>query len=760
MAIKGNAKIFVLITLTVFFLSACTEKQENSNSFVDELLSKMTLQEKIGQLNQLSIGQDWTGPNTGVKASEEMMEDVKAGRVGSVINTTGVNKVREMQRLAVEGSRLHIPLVFAYDVIHGYKTSFPIPMAEACSWDLDLMEATARVAAKEAAVSGLNWTFAPMVDISYDARWGRVMEGAGEDTYLGTLAAIARVRGFQGNNLANEFTLAACAKHYAAYGFAEAGKDYNTVQMGMNALNNVVLPPFKACAKAGVATFMNSFNEIDGIPSTANHYLLREKLKGEWAFSGVVVSDWNSISEMVEHGYAVDNKHAAELAMKAGCDVDMMAYGYVNHLESLVKEGKISIKLIDDAVRRLLTLKYELGLFDNPYKYCNNAREKEFVFHPDHVKLSKKAALKSMVLLKNDPIPGQNRKILPLKGTERVALIGPFANSQGVHLSNWRAQAVPDSVVTIYAALKKQLGSQLYFSKGCEFEPRTDARYVNYKLTRKDKVDINKAVQIAKNADVVVMVLGETRDLVGEGYSRAFIELPTLQQELLRAVYKVNKNIVLLLASGRPLAIQWEVDNIPAILAIWHSGQQAGSAVADILLGKYNPSGKTVMTWPRYSGQCPVHYNYKPTGRPVFSKGLHTSHTDVPDSLLIPFGFGLSYTQFAYSDPEISSPVLEKGGKLLVKVNVTNTGQMAGTETVQLYIRDKTASVTRPIKELRDFKQIKLQPGETKQVVLTITEEKLKFYNNKLEFVSEPGDFIVYVGSDSGNNQKLAFKLN
>lgn len=746
---------YTLSFALVFFIILCSCTQSNKEQeFVENILSQMTLQEKIGQLNQLSIGDEWTGPSTTNQNIMQMVEDVKEGKVGSVLNTIGNKKIRAMQKIAVENSRLGIPLLFAYDVIHGFKTMFPIPLAEACAWDTALMRQTAVVAAKEAAASGLNWTFAPMVDVSYDARWGRVMETAGEDTWFGVQAAVARIKGFQGNDLSNEYTIAACAKHFAGYGFVEAGKDYNNVHLGTNALNNIVLPPFKAAAQAGVATFMNAFNDIDGVPSTGNQYLLREKLKGDWDYKGIVVSDWNSIGEMVIHGFALDKKHAAELAINAGCDIDMMTYGYIEHLEELLAEGKLDLEMIDDAVRRILTLKYKLGLFDDPYKYCDAEREKKTILHKDHIALAKEAALKSMVLLKN------NNALLPLSTTQKVALIGPFAKDKEVHLGNWRAQGSTETVTPLYDILKEQFGTNLSYALGCNFDKNSKLWKIPYELSAEDNVTIKEAVKVAKSAQTVVMVLGETTTMIGESNSRAFIELPVLQKELLKAVYKVNKNIVLLLASGRPLALQWEMDNIPAIFAVWHSGQQAPNAIADILLGMYNPSGKTVMTWPRYSGQCPVHYNFNNTGRPAFQgQDMRTTHIDVSDTLLIPFGYGLSYTTFNYSKPTISSALMEIGQELHIQVALTNTGKVAGTETVQLYIHDVSASVIRPVKELAGFKQIYLNPEESINVNFTLKEEDLRFYNQLLEYVSEPGDFEVFVGSNSVEVKQLNFKL-
>ncbi len=751
-----------IATLVILGVALChagaTVAQDKSDidKKVDALLSKMTLNEKIGQLNQYTSRWEMTGPAPEGQSEQQMLDMIKKGQVGSMLNVNGVEATRKTQELAVKNSRLGIPMIFGYDVIHGYKTMFPIPLATASSWDPSAAELSASVAAKEAAASGVHWTFAPMVDISRDARWGRVMEGAGEDPYLGAAMAAAQVHGFQGSDLADESTIAACAKHFAAYGFAEAGRDYNTVEITENTLRNVVLPPFKACADAGVASFMNSFNEIGGMPSTANPHLVRDILKGEWNFDGFVVSDWNSIGEIHEHGVAPNNKEAAYLAMKAGSDMDMEGNCYVDHLKELVEEGRIDIALVDDAVRRILKIKYELGLFDDPFRYCNPEKEKTLL-SDENLLASREVAKKSIVLLKNE------NQLLPLKKSgQTIGVIGDLADDKDSPLGSWRAQAVTGTAVSLLEGMKNAVADQstIQFEQGPVYiaqEP-TFVRHLVYNDS--DLTGIDQAVALAKNVDVVVLALGENCFQSGEGRSQTEITLKGVQQQLLEAVYAANKNVVVVLMNGRPLVINWMAENVPAILETWHLGSEAGNAIADVLFGDYNPAGKLPVSFPRAVGQCPIYYNHKSTGRPADTNTVFWSHyTDESNEPLFPFGYGLSYTTFAYSDLKLSSAEITADQKLTVSVNVENTGKYAGEEVVQLYIRDLFGSVTRPVKELKGFKKILLEPGESQVVAFELSASDLAFYTADSQFKAEPGDFKIWVGTNSNEGLEGSFSL-
>ncbi|WP_445749408.1 beta-glucosidase BglX [Polaribacter sp.] len=730
--------------------------QKNSNNSsnnlniehrVDSILKLMTLEEKIGQMNQYNGFWDATGPvpKSNEKAALKY-EHLKKGLVGSMLNVKGAKQVRALQKIAVEETRLGIPLIFGFDVIHGYKTIGPIPLAESASWDLEAIKKAAQNAAEEAAASGINWTFAPMVDISRDARWGRVMEGAGEDPYLGAKIGVARVQGFQGEDLASPKSIAACAKHFAAYGFAESGRDYNTADIGTSTLYNVVFPPFKAVNEAGVRTFMNSFNILNDLPATGNEFLQREVLKNEWGFDGFIVSDWGSIAEMIPHGYAEDIKHAAELAANAGSDMDMESSAYVLELANLVKEGKVDEKLIDDAAKRILRVKFELGLFDNPYLYCNEEHEKDVVgkraFHDDALDIAKK----SIVLLKNE------NNILPLKKeNQKIALIGALANDKTSPLGSWRIAGDDGTAVSVLEGLQQYKGNTLTYAKGADVvSPGSNITFVNeLKINETDTTGFSEAINVAKAADVVVMVLGEHGYQTGEGRSRTKIDLPGVQQELLEAVYKVNKNIVLVLTNGRPLAITWADDNIPAIVEAWHLGVQSGNAIAQVLYGDYNPSGKLPMTFPRNVGQIPIYYNYKNTGRPhgKNSDVVFWSHySDESNKPLYPFGHGLSYTTFSYKNLKVEAL---PNSKFKIMVDVTNSGTVIGKEVVQLYIQDKFASLARPVRELKGFVMVELEPKKTKTIELMLTEKELGFYSQHGVFIVEPGEFNVYVGGNS-----------
>jgi beta-glucosidase len=752
-----NKSLVASFAIATLIVAGCSNKilkspvsysKENIlNTKIDSVLQLMTLEEKIGQLNQYNGFWDITGPTPKEGQAAKKYEDLKKGLVGSMLNVRGVKDVKALQKLAVEQTRLGIPLLFGFDVIHGYKTISPIPLAEAASWDLDAIEKSAAIAAEEAASVGLNWTFAPMIDISRDARWGRVMEGAGEDTFLGSKIAVARVQGFQGDDLSASNTILACAKHFAGYAFAESGRDYNTVDISEAVLQNTIFPPFKAAVDAGVRTFMNSFNELNGIPATGNAYLQREVLKRDWKFDGFVVSDWGSINEMIPHGFAKDSKHAAEIAINAGSDMDMESSAYVEHLVALVKEGKVKESVIDDAARRILKVKFELGLFDDPYKYCDENRELATVGKQEFQEGVLDVAKKSIVLLKNE------KEVLPLKKSgQKIALIGALANDKTSPLGSWRIAADDNSAVSVLEGLQKYSGNQLTYAKGADVaEGRTQFIWET-KINTTDKSGFAEAIALAKQADVVVMVLGEHGLQSGEGRSRADLGLPGVQQELLEAIYKVNPNVVLVLNNGRPLAIPWADENIPAIVEGWHLGTQSGNAIAQVLYGDYNPSGKLPMTFPRNVGQVPIYYNYKNTGRPIMNEpeSVFWSHyIDEKNTPLYPFGHGLSYSKFEYSNLQLSSNSFAKNGKIEVSVIIKNIGKVTGKEVVQLYIRDLIGSITRPVKELKGFEMIELQPNETKKVVFSIDEKTIEYFTANKKWEAEAGDFKVFIGGSS-----------
>jgi beta-glucosidase len=633
--------------------------------------------------------------------------------------------------------------------VHGHKTLSPIPLAEAASWDLKAMELSARVAAIEASAVGINWTFAPMVDISRDARWGRVMEGAGEDPFLGSKIAAARVKGFQGNDLSANNTIIACAKHFAGYGFAEAGRDYNTVDVSTSTLYNIIFPPFKAAVDAGVKTVMNSFNVLNGIPATANSFLQRDVLKQSWNFKGFVISDWGSGVEMIDHGFAKNLKEVAELSANAGSDMDMESYAYISHLKTLVEEGKVRMVVIDEAVRRILSVKFELGLFDDPYRYCDAAREKELLYHPDHAKAALDMAKKSIVLLKNE------NGLLPLqKSQKKIAVIGALANDKTSPLGSWRIGSDDSTAISVVEGMKK-FSNQFKYAKGADVVTGTVSFTSELTVNETDKSGFAQAIQLAKSSEVVIMVLGEHGFMSGEGRSRSKLNLPGLQQQLLEEVYKVNKNIVLVLMNGRPLALPWAANNIPAIVEAWQLGTESGNAIAQVLFGEYNPSGKLPMSFPRSEGQVPIYYNQMNTGRPGPKPDVFWSHySDESNQPLYPFGFGLSYSKFEYSNLEIDS-----SNTFAIKVSamVRNAGKVGGEEVTQLYIHDKFASVVRPIKELKGFEKFYLAAGESKKVSFTLTDELLGFFNNNGKFTVEPGEFEVMIGTSSNEGLRGSF---
>ena len=724
---------------------------------IDALLAQMTLEEKVGQLNQYSSAFDVTGPAPSAGAQKVMYDQVRQGLVGSVLNVTGAEATRKMQQLAVENSRLKIPMIFGLDVIHGYRTMFPTPLGEAASWDMAALEQSARIGATEAAAAGVHWTFAPMVDVAWDARWGRIMEGAGEDPYLGAQAAAARVRGFQGRDLGALDTIAACAKHYAAYGFAEAGRDYNTVDMSEQRLRNVVLPPFKAAAEAGVATFMNSFNEIAGIPSTGNAHLQRDILKGEWGFQGFVVSDWGSIGEMIPHGFSENLEHAAQQAITAGSDMDMESRAYVAYLAPLVAAGKVDVKLVDEAVRRVLRVKFALGLFDDPYRYSDAAREKQALGNPAHAAAARDVARKSIVLLKNEGA------LLPLdKGTKTIAVIGPLAADKDAPLGNWRAQAVTGSAVSLLEGIQAAVPptTRVVHAEGVKLVTGPRNFMSRSVINTTDRSGIPAAVEAARSADVVVVAIGEDAFQSGEGRSQVDIGLKGLQEELLKAAFEANKKVVVVLMSGRPMTLGWTAENIPAIVEAWHGGSQAGHAIADVLFGDANPSGKLPVAFPRHVGQLPMTYAHKNTGRPGPEPGVTWSaYTDSPNDPLYPFGYGLSYASFTYSEPKVSAPEIGRDGSLQVTTVITNAGKRAGVEVAQLYVRDMVGSVTRPVRELKGFQKVDLQPGQSREVTFTLKASDLAFYTAAGKWEAEPGAFKVFVGGNSRDVKEAAFNL-
>lgn len=737
-----------IILAFLMFTGFAFAQSKNNDQKVEALLRQMTLEEKIGQLNQYTGDNAATGPIT---INPNKQAEIKQGLIGSMLNILGTKYTRQYQELAMQ-SRLKIPLLFGQDVIHGYKTTFPIPLAEAASWDLEAMELTARIAATETAAAGIHWTFAPMVDIARDPRWGRVMEGAGEDTYLGSKIAYARVKGFQGN-LGDVTSVMACVKHFAAYGAAVGGRDYNSVDMSNRMLWETYLPPFKAALDAGAATFMNAFNDLNGIPATGNAYLQRDILKGKWNFKGFVVSDWGSIGEMVNHGFAKDNKEAALAAITAGSDMDMESNAYRYHLAQLVKEKKVPMALIDDAVKRILRKKFELGLFDDPFKFNNEEREQKALHNPEHRKVARAMAAKSIVLLKNE------KGILPLsKSIKTIAFIGPLVKEYKQNMGFWSVE-LPEldytkEIVSQWDGLQNKVSknTQLLYAKGCEIEGD-------------NKEGFAEAIAVANQADVVVLSIGERRDQSGEAKSRSSLRLPGVQEELVKAIQATGKPVVVLINAGRPLIFNWTADHVPAILYTWWLGSEAGNAIADVLFGDYNPSGKLPMSFPRAEGQIPIYYNHYNTGRPAPNEtatNYVSAYIDLKNSPQFPFGYGLSYTTFNYSDLQLSKKVMKINETITVSFILTNTGKFDGEEVVQLYLKDQVGSVVRPVKELRDFQKVFLKAGASQKITFTINTEKLAFYNAKLEWAPEPGVFEVQLGASSAdirlkNNFELVF---
>ena len=735
-------RIILFAFLSALLSSSCSGRRESDlkdvDPRVDSLLRIMTLDEKIGQMVLFTSDWDVTGPTI----REGYLDDIRSGRCGNIFNAYTVDYIRELQRVAVEESRLGIPLMFGYDVVHGHKTIFPIPLGESCSWDLDLIRRSASAAAAEAAASGLNWTFAPMVDISVDPRWGRVSEGAGEDPYLGSLIAAARVKGFQGENLANPLTVLACVKHFAAYGAPFAGRDYNTVDMSERQFREFYMPPYKAGVDAGALSVMTAFNEYDGVPATGNPYLLKDLLKGEWNFQGFVVTDYTSINEMVHHGYARDEAEAGVKAVNAGVDMDLQGEVYFSYLRGLVDSGFVREKTIDNAVRRILNVKAKLGLFDDPYLYCDRARENQVVSNPEIKALSRDAARRSMVLLKNEGC-------LPFDRGDRIAVIGELAASRRDLLGSWKAAGEWDDMNSILDAVRAYNGAaNVIYAEGC-------------RKIGSDRSGFGEAMDAVAQADKVLMVIGEDWDWSGEAASRTDIGVPGIQSELLKMIASAGKPVALVLLNGRPLVLEEESKDADAILEAWYPGTMGAEAVTDIVFGQYNPSGKLTMTFPRSVGQIPVFYYEKNTGRPIYlpNDKYKSKYLDSPNEPLYPFGYGLSYTDFKYSNLILSSPKMKKGHTIDATVTVTNIGSRTGEETVQLYIRDLIGSVTRPVKQLKGFQKVALAPGESRTVTFTIDDEMLSFWRHDMTFGIEDGDFKVMVGGSSSDLLQTSFSL-
>ncbi|MBG9375301.1 beta-glucosidase BglX [Panacibacter sp. DH6] len=742
--------IAALFTLVTFYSYA--QQDAKMNTFINNLMSRMTIEEKIGQLNLVTPG----GAVTGSVVSKGVDENIRKGYVGGLFGITGPEKVRQAQEIAVKNSRLKIPLFFGLDVIHGHKTVFPIPLGLSCSWDIALIERSARIAATEATADGLCWAFSPMVDIARDPRWGRISEGSGEDQYLGGEIAKAMVRGYQGKDYTSADRLMACVKHFALYGAAEAGRDYNSVDMSKIKMYEYYLPPYKAAVDAGVGSVMSSFNDIDAVPATGNKWLLTDLLRKQWGFKGLVVSDYTSVSEMSNHGLG-DLKTVSALALNAGLDMDMVAEGFLTTLKQSLKEGKVTQKQIDDACRRILEAKYKLGLFDDPYRFMDDTRPAKEILTAETRKAAREIAAHSFVLLKN------NAQVLPLKKSGTIAVVGPLADSRRNMLGTWSVAGDFTKAVTVIEGIKNVApDAAIIYAKGANISDdpmlvkRTNVFPPDEIETdkRSPEVMIKEAVEAANNADVVVAVVGEAADMTGEASSRSDIGLPESQLNLLKALATTGKPVVMVLFNGRPMTLTWETQHINAILDVWFGGTEGGNAIADVLFGNYNPSGKLTTTFPQHVGQIPLYYNHKHTGRPYnnedFAK-FKSNYLDISNDPLFPFGYGLSYTTFAYSEVKVSKEKLKGSESLKASVTLTNTGKYAGEEVVQLYITDVVASVTRAVKDLKGFQKILLQPGESREVDFTITPEQLKFYNNNLKYDWESGDFVIHIGTNSSD---------
>ena len=751
---------FNLFVAVLFFTGLSSLQAQENIPFVEELLRKMTVEEKIGQLNLLTPG---GGVATGAVVSENVEAKIKAGQVGGLFGVAGPERIKMAQDYATKDTRLKIPLLFGSDVIHGYKTTFPIPLGLSASWDMELIEKTARIAAKEATADGINWNFSPMVDLARDPRWGRIAEGAGEDPYLGSAIAQAMVKGYQGSDLTQPNTMLATVKHMALYGASEGGRDYNSVDMGKVKMYNEYLPPYKAAIDAGASSVMTSFNDVDGIPASGNKWLLTELLREQWGFNGFVVSDYTSVNEMIAHGLG-DLQAVSALALNAGLDMDMVGEGFLTTLKKSLEEGKVTEEQITQACRRVLEAKYKLGLFEDPYRYSDPQRPAKDILSLENRKVARAAAARSFVLLKN------HNNLLPLKKEMKIALVGPLANNKNNMLGTWAPTGDPQLSVPILDGLKSVAPrATIGYAKGANISDDPElAKKVNV-FGPRIEIDartpeemLQEALDLANTSDVVVAVVGEATEMSGEAASRTDLSIPESQKKLIRALVATGKPVALVLMSGRPLTIPEELALPVSILQVWHPGVEAGNAVADVLFGDYNPSGKLTATWPVNVGQIPIYYSMKNTGRPATSEAFQkfqSNYLDAPNAPLLPFGYGLSYTQFQYSNPKVDKAEIGQGEGVRISVTLKNIGNYDGEEVVQLYLRDVVRSITPPMRELKGFKKVFLKKGESKEVTLTLQPDDLKFYNSQLEFVSEPGEFEVYIGPDSKATEKVTFKL-
>ncbi|MGI8600635.1 MAG: beta-glucosidase BglX [Chitinophagaceae bacterium] len=761
---KINCLLFTIILVgcseTRMIQTQATSTDQKMNDFISELMGKMTIEEKIGQLNLVNPG----GAQTGSVFSANVEAKVKAGQVGGMFGVIGVDRIRKAQEVAVTQTRLKIPMMFGSDVIHGHKTTWPIPLGLSCSWDIPMIERSARIAAKESTADGLNWVFSPMVDISRDPRWGRVAEAAGEDPYLGSLISAAMVRGYQGNNLAADSTLMACVKHFALYGAAEGGRDYNTTDMSRLYMHEYFLPPYKAAVDAGVGSVMTSFNEIDGVPASGNRWLLTQLLRNQWGFNGFVVTDYTAINEMIDHGSG-NLQQVSAMALKAGSDMDMVGEGFLTTLKKSLDEGKVTMQEIDLACRRVLEAKYKLGLFDDPYRYTDSVRAKREVLSMEKRQAAREFGARSTVLIKN------NNQTLPLKKSGTIALIGPLANDKVNMLGTWAVSGNRETTIPVWEGMRNVGGSGLNitYSKGANITDDTALAKKSNPFGPRVIIDslpperlLSDAIANASRADVIVAVVGEASEMSGEASSRSDIGLPGNQTKLLEELAKTGKPLVIVMMSGRPLAISKEVEMATSFLHAWFLGDEAGNAIADVLFGNYNPSGKLTMSFPYNVGQVPIYYNHKNTGRPQGTgptQKFRSNYLDVGNDPFLPFGYGLSYTTFNYSDLRLDRTSISVNDNLRVSINVTNSGRYDGEEVVQLYIHDKVASVTQPVKKLKAFQKIMIRAGETKEIVFNLSTEELKFYNGDLQWVFEPGEFTVMVGGNSRDVKRADFTL-
>ena len=757
----GRFLLTAVITASAFTAMAAPQADKDKmDQFIDNLMGKMTLQEKIGQLNLPVSGEIVTGQ----AKSSDVAGKIRKGQVGGLFNVKGVENIREVQKIAVEQSRLKIPLLFGMDVIHGYETVFPIPLALSCSWDMEAIKESARIAAKESSADGICWTFSPMVDICRDPRWGRMAEGGGEDPYLGSEISAAMVKGYQGDDLTDKNTIMACVKHFALYGAPEAGRDYNTVDMSHLSMFNNYFPPYKAAIDAGVGSVMTSFNVVDGIPATGNKWLMTDVLRDRWGFDGFVVTDYTAISEMIAHGMG-DLQQVSAMSLSAGTDMDMVADGFLTTLEKSLKEGKVTMAEIDKACRRILEAKYKLGLFDDPYKYCDASRVKKDIFTAENRAVARKIATETFVLLKNE------NNLLPLQRKGKIALVGPLANTKANMPGTWSVAAASDKYSSLYESMKQSLAgkAEVLYAKGSNlmYDAQREAEATMFGREMRDSRSaqelLDEALNVASQADVIVAAVGESSEMSGESSSRTNLEMPDAQRDLLTALKKTGKPIVLVYFAGRSTVMTWEQENFPAILNVWFGGSEAADAICDVVFGDVSPSGKLTTTFPKNVGQIPLYYNHLNTGRPLeagkwFSK-FRSNYLDIDNDPLYPFGYGLSYTTFRYGDLQLSNNSMNEKGKITASVTVTNTGNYDADEIVQMYIRDMVGSVARPVKELKGFERIHLKKGESRTVSFDITAEQLKFYNSALNWVCEPGEFEVMVGGNSRDVQTKKFSL-